>query len=85
MRFLDLISVLRRQKATVYGNNSFTDHASGFKLPDSSKVDLKRENDNDARICQDDAIVKVLLTFLCFPCQVSCLIFISVSSLVLEL
>ena len=60
LRFFVLISVLVRQKATVYGNISFTDHASGSRPSDFSKLDLKCENDNDARICQHDVIVKLL-------------------------
>ena len=41
--FLVLISVLIIYKANVYGNISFTDHESGFRHPDCSKVDLKWE------------------------------------------
>ena len=85
LEFLVLISVLIIWKANVYGNISFTDHESGFRLPGCSKVDLKWENDNDRRICQYDEFVKSLLTLLWFPCQVSFLTFISVSSLLLEL
>ena len=85
LEFLVLISVLIIYKANVYGNISFTDHESGFRLPDCSKVDLKWERDNDARICQDNEFVKFLSTLLWFPCQISFLSFISVSSLVLEL
>ena len=85
LEFLVLISVLIIYKANVYGNISFTDHESGFRLPDCSKVDLKWEKDNDARICQDDEFVKFLSTLLWFRCQVSFLSFTSVSSLVLEL
>ena len=59
-RFLVLISVFVRQKATVYGNISFTDHASRFTIPDCSKVDFKWENDIDGRICQYDVTIEFL-------------------------
>ena len=62
--FLVLISVLIIYKANVYGNISFTDHETGFRLPDCSKVDLKWERDNGARICQDNEFVKFLSTLL---------------------
>ena len=63
MRFLFLTLVFVREKATVYENISFTDQASGFRLPDCFKLDIKGENDNDARICQHDVIVKFIYRF----------------------
>ena len=59
-RFFVLTSFLVRQKATGCGNISFTDHASKFRPSDFYKLDLKCENDNDARICQHEVIVKLL-------------------------
>ena len=38
----------------------FADHAFGFRISDYSKLDLKEENDNDARICQHDVIIKFI-------------------------
>ena len=59
-RFFVLTSFLVRQKATGCGNISFTDHASKFRPSDFYKLDLKCENDNDARIYQHEVIVKLL-------------------------
>ena len=50
-RVFVLISVLAREKATGDENISFTDQASRFSLPDCSKLKLKKENDNDVKIC----------------------------------
>ena len=55
-------------------NVSFTNYASGVRLPDSSKLIINRKNDNDATTFWYDVIVKLFLTLFCFSCQVQLLI-----------
>ena len=38
-------------------NVSFTDHASGIRLPDCCKLAINWENDNDVTIYQHEVIV----------------------------
>ena len=37
----------------------FTDHASGIRLPDSSKLAINLKNDNDIAICRHDVNIKI--------------------------
>ena len=57
LRFLVLFSVFVRKKVVVNENVSFTDHASGIRLPDCCKLAINWENDNDVTIYQHEVIV----------------------------
>ena len=55
--FSVLFSVFVRYKVTSNENISFTDYASGIRLPNCSKLTINRKNDNDVIICWHDVIV----------------------------
>ena len=50
-------SVFSFCKTKSFLNVSFTDYASGIRVPNCSKLAINRKNDNDIPICQHDAIV----------------------------
>ena len=43
---------------TINENGNITDNASRIRLPDSSKLVIKRKNDNDVAVCLHEVIVK---------------------------
>ena len=54
--FLVFFSVFVGEKVTVNENVSFTDHASGIRLPNCSKLAINRKNGNGVTICRHDVI-----------------------------
>ena len=87
--FLALFSVFVSQKVTVNENVSFSDHASGTRLPDCSKLVMNWKIDNGVTICRREVIV---IFFVCV-CDVAVFLLsslvtgsglISISLLVLE-
>ena len=51
--FLVLFSVFVIQKVAINENVSFTDYASGIRLPDCYKLATNWKNSNDITICQN--------------------------------
>ena len=75
-----------KKQKTVNKNVSFTDYASGIRLPNCSKLAINRKNDNDATICWNDVIINIFDVILFLLSSLGTgQSFMSISSLVLEL
>ena len=81
-----MFSVFVREKVTITENISFTDYASGIKLPDYSRLNLNWKIRNDVTIFQKDIIVKFFgVASLLLSSTVTCPNLLSMSLLVMEL
>ena len=84
--FLVLFSVFIRWKVNINENVSFTDYASGIRLPDCPKLAINCKNDSDVTNSQHDVIVSFFnVVLFCLSSLVSGSSFMSMSSLFLEL
>ena len=75
--FLVLFLFFVRQKVTFNGKVSFTEYASLIRLPDGSKLVIKRKSDNGVTICRHDVTANFFQTLLSFSCHVQLLIQVS--------
>ena len=57
--FLVLFSDFVRLKVSIIENLNFTDHASGIRLPDCSKLAINWKNDHDVTICRHSVNIKL--------------------------
>ena len=65
--FLVMFSVFVRHKVTINERISFTDYASGIRLPGCSKFAVNGKNGNDVTVFQHDAIVKFFWRYYLLP------------------
>ena len=84
--FLFLFSVFVRQKVTINEDVSFTDYASGIRLPDCTKLAVNWKNGNGVTIFWNGVIVKIFnVAWFLLSSLVTGPNFMSISSMVLEL
>ena len=73
-------------QVTVNENVSFTDYASGIRLPNFSKLTINRKNDNDVKISNMTSSSNFFdVDLFLLSCLATGLSFMSISLLVLEL